>query len=73
MKEQHIPVQIFLFLTRILSFSYQGGLRYYTLEPIRAIAQAYAANDKEEVFRRLQLFRERKEQETTFVRSAVRS
>lgn len=73
MKRQGIHVWTFLLLTRILSYSYQGGLRYYTLEPIRAIADAFAVQDQELVFRLLQAFRERKEQETVFVRNAVRS
>lgn len=73
MKQQGIRVWIFLLLTRILSYSYQGGLRYYTLEPIRAIADAFAVQDQEVVFRLLQAFRERKEQETVFVRNAVRA
>jgi len=57
----------------ILTFSYNGPLHDWTIDPMKDIAEEYTKNGLKNVPPLLKKFREVKEEESSFIKKAVRN
>jgi hypothetical protein len=68
------PLEAFThILQSVLTASYLGAYRYYTLEPIKEIEQLQNAEPKDALREALVVFRHAKKEELAFVSTAVGS